>query len=471
MHATKTAAVEHPGLCLQVGQFLTRFAQSGASTLARLLEPERLQALVQRHCPRWRDRRYPPMVTLGLFVEQVLGADQGLREAVAQEVSARLAQGLSAGSPNTGPYCKARQRLAPGLLVALCQELGQRLCQAQPAAWRWRGREVKLIDGTTVSMPDTAANQAQYPQSARQQRGLGFPLMRLVAVISLGCGAVLAWAQGACKGAHTGEPSLLMQLHAALAPGDVVLMDRGYAGYFTLARLLALKVDFVSRQQARRGSDFRRGKRLGRVDHVICLQRPRRPAAMSAHEYDALPPCIELRETRMGRWVLISSLLDAGSVSRQELGRLYGQRWQVELDLRAIKAVMQMNMLRCKSPAMVVKEVAAHLLAYNLARSVMAQAAHGAGVRPRELSFKGALQQVRAFTVQLHASCASTMAWLHERLVSAIGRLLLPTRPGRVEPRAVKRRPKNTPFLSQPRAVLKAQLQASRARAMAAVMA
>lgn len=226
MNTTKSGAAEHPGLLRQVKQFMSHFAQDGTSAMGRLLGPEQLHALVQRHCPGYRDRLYPPLVTLSLFVQQVLGADHGCRDAVAQGLSARLAQGLSPCSPNTGPYCKARQRLAANLLVALCQVLGQRLCQAQLDAWRWRGREVKLIDGTTVSMPDTAANQAQYPQNGRQKPGLGFPLMRIVAVISLSCGAVLAWAQGACKGKHTGEPSLLAQLHAALGPGDVVLMDR-----------------------------------------------------------------------------------------------------------------------------------------------------------------------------------------------------------------------------------------------------
>ena len=228
-------------------------------------------------------------------------------------------------------------------------------------------------------------------------------------------------------------------------------------------------MDFVSRQQGRRGTDFRRGQRLGKRDHVVRLERPRRPAGMSPGDYDALPLSIELRETRVGGWVLISSLLDASRVSREELSRLYDLRWQVELDLRAIKAVMQMDVLRCKSPAMVAKEVAAHLLAYNPARSVMAQAAHGARLSPRELSFKGALQQLRAFALQLHSYGTRAIKRLHALLLTCIGRLLLPKRPGRVEPRAVKRRPKNMISLTRPRAILKAQLQASRARSMAEV--
>ena len=246
-------------------------------------------------------------------------------------------------------------------------------------------------------------------------------------------------------------------------------MDRFYAGYFTLARLLVLGVDFVSRQQAVRRTDFRRGQRLGKRDHVVRLERPKCPPSMSLAEYEVLPLSIELREVCVGKWILISSLKDAKSVSWQELHRLYCWRWQVELDLRAIKAVMQMDVLRCKSPSMVLKEVAAHLLAYNLVRSVMAQAAQCACRAPRELSFKGALQQLRAFEQQLRHGTCTSLARLQSILISSVGRLKLPLRSGRAEPRAVKRRPKPTPLLTQPRAVLKAHLQARHARLALAI--
>jgi len=303
----------------QVRQFLTRFAQDGSSALTRWLDAEQLQALVQRHCPQYRDRVYSPLATLSLFLEQVIGADHSCQDTVARGLSSRVAQNLKPSSLNTGPYCKARQRLASGLLVALGHSLGQRLCQAQRDAWRWRGREVKLIDGTTVSMPDTVANQAEYPQSKVQQSGLGFPIMRIVGVISLGCGAVLDWAQGACEGKHSGETSMLRQLDAALSEGDVVLMDRYYTGYFTLARLRALGVDFVSRQHPLRHMDFRQGKRLGRGYHVACWSRPVRLKWMTVEEHEATPLSLEMRETRVGNWVLISSLNDAKTFSREDL--------------------------------------------------------------------------------------------------------------------------------------------------------
>lgn len=468
MDTTKARAPSAGRLQSQVRRFLTRFAQDGSSALTRLLDAEQLQALVQRHCPQYRERVYSPLATLSLFLEQVLGADHSCQDTVARSLSSRVAQDLPPAGLNTGPYCKARQRLASGLLVALGQTLGQRLCQAQQDAWRWRGREVKLIDGTTVSMPDTQANQASYPQSRVQKPGLGFPVMRIVGIISLGCGAVLDWAQGACEGKHSGETSMLRSLDAALSEGDVVLMDRYYTGYFTLARLRALGVDFVSRQHQLRHMDFRQGKRLGKGDHVACWSRPVRPKWMTVDEYEATPLSLEVRETCVGNWVLISSLYDAKTVSREDLSQLYGWRWHVELDLRAIKTVMQMDVLRCKSPAMVVKEVAAHLLAYNLVRSVMAQAADRAGCVPRMISFKGALQQLRAFEEQLRHGAYHRIAWLCEVLVRGIARMKLPHRPGRVEPRAVKRR-SNPTRMMQPRAVLKAQLKTQRDRQMAGV--
>ena len=422
----------------QVRQFLGRFAQTG---------------------------------TQALGLEQVLGADHSCQDAVARGLSSRVAQDLSVSSLNTGPYCKARQRLNSALLVELCKTLGQRICQTQPHPWHWRGREVKLIDGTTVSMPDTALNQASYPQSTLQKAGLGFPVMRIVGIISLGCGAVLDWVQGACSGKLSGETAMLRQLDAALHPGDIVLMDRYYTGYFTVARLLAQGVDFVSRQHQLRHTDFAQGQRLGKGDHVALWSRPVRPKWMTPEEYEATPLNLQVRETRVGEWTVISSLKDAKAVSRQDLNELYCWRWHVELDLRAIKAVMQMDVLRCKTPAMVIKEVAAHLLAYNLVRSVMAQAAYRVGCLPRQLSFKGALQQLRAFEEQLRHGAYTRTTWLCEVLIAGVGQLKLQHRPGRVEPRAIKRRSKNLAFLTQPRGVLKAELQALRERKMEGVWA
>lgn len=272
------------------------------------------------------------------------------------------------------------------------------MCAQQPGAWRWRGREVKLVDATTVSMPDTRANQARFPQIHEQGAGLGFPLARMVAIVSLSCGTVLEWAIGPCEGKQTGETQLLWQLAQKLSRGDVVIADRCYSGYFMIAWLMQQGVDVVMRQHARRHTDFRRGVRLGARDHRVSWVRPQRPVWMEEATYQSMPETLNMREVRVGGWTLVSSLTDAKQVDRQELLALYHSRWQVELDLCAIKAVMQMDILRCKSPPMVQKEIAAHVLAYNLVRSVMAKAAYLAGLLPRQLSFKGALQLLRALS-------------------------------------------------------------------------
>lgn len=442
----------------QVRRFRARFAQHVQGTLGELIPRQWLIERIAQEFGRWRERLYGPLTTLALFIEQVLGADHSCQDAVARGVSARVALGQRPGSLNTGPYCKARARLRLPFIDRLGREVGARLSAGQPAAWLWRGRPVKLVDGTTVSMPDTAPNQARFPQNREQKPGLGFPLARLVAIVSLSCGAVLEWACGPCEGKETGETALMWALAQQLRPGDVVIADRCYAGYFMIARLMQLGIDVVIRQHQRRHSDFRCGRRLGVRDHVVSWPRPKRPPWMSEADYALMPDTLLMREVRAGGWTLVSSLLDAHAVAKHELVELYRARWQVELDLRSIKAVMQMDVLRCKSPQMVEKEIAVHLLAYNLVRAVMAQAAQLGHVLPRELSFKGALQLLRAFEETLRHCPRGRLGVCRASLLAGIAQMRLPHRPGRVEPRAVKRRPKPRRLLTQPRQEVRREL-------------
>ncbi len=442
----------------QVKRFCGRFAQGASSALGRVIPPQSLLQWIEDEAGKHRERVYGPLQTLVLFIEQVLGADQSCQDAVARGLSQRVALRQSPCSLSNGPYCKARARLALSLVERLGREVGERLSTAQPDAWRWRGREVKLIDGTTVSMPDTSANQTDFPQSKTQKAGLGFPLARLVAIISLSCGAVLEWATGPCEGKRTGETAMLWQLAHHLRPGDVVIADRYFSGYFLLAWLIRHGVDVVVRQHQLRHTDFRRGRRLGAKDHIVAWTRPPRPSWMDAATYAAMPETLLLREARVGGLTLVTSLVASEQVSKQELLVLYHARWQVELDLRSIKTVMQMEVLRCKSPAMVKKEIAVHLLAYNLVRAVMAQAASLGHLLPRQLSFKATLQLVRAFEENLRHAPRGRQTLRRAYLLAGIARLRLPHRPGRVEPRAVKRRPKPRSLLTQPRHILKSAL-------------
>ena len=446
------------GFVEQVRRFRARFVQSAGVALGEVITGHVLKTTVLEEAGHWRERLYGPLTTVVLFIEQVLGADHSCQDAVAQGLSARLAAGQAPCSLNTGPYCKARKRLALGLVERLAREVGARLSEAQPMPWLWRGRHVKLVDGTTVSMPDTARNQAAFPQSRGQKPGLGFPLARLVGIVSLSCGAVLEWATGPCKGKDTGETALLWGLMDKLRQGDVIVADRYFAGYFMVARLMQLGVDAIIRQHQRRHTDFRRGRRLGKRDHVVTWARPPRPSWMDQATYTTMPESMILREVRVGELTVVTTLLDAGEIGKPELVELYGKRWHVELDFRSIKTVMQMEILRCKSPDMIRKEIAAHLLAYNLVRIVMAQAAHLAHVLPRQLSFKATLQAINAFEENLRFCPRTKLTTRHAIVLASISQAMLPVRPGRVEPRAVKRRPKPHNLLTKPRCVLRERL-------------
>lgn len=423
-----------------------------------MLSGAQLRQALAAEAGAYRERFYPPLQTLALFLEQVLESDQACQDAVARHLSERTALGLAPCSLNTGPYCKARGRLALGLIRCLQRQVASNLEGVQPLAWKWHGREVKLLDGTTVSMPDTRSNQALYPQSAEQAPGLGFPLARVVGVIALGHGALLDWAMGPGVGKGTGEQALLRQIEGCLHAGDIALADRYFCTYFTLARLQQKGVDVVMRQHAHRKVDFRAGRRLGPRDHVVLWHKPQRPDWMDEPTYAQMPEALTVRECKVRGRVLVSTLLDAQRVTTVELDALYQSRWHIELDLRSIKAVMQMDILRCKTPAMVQKEVAAHLLGYNLVRALMARAARLADVLPRALSFKGALQVVRAFSEVLRLNPAARLSVMLAHLLGAIASLRLAQRPNRVEPRAVKRRPKPHRLLTVPRSVARAQL-------------
>lgn len=442
----------------QVRRLRARFVQSVGAVLGDVLPMQSVLKWIAEECDSYRQRIYDPLQTLTLFIEQVLSADRSCQDAVARGLSGRVSLGQAPCSLNTAAYSKARSRLPLSLIERLGRATGELLCAQQPSAWRWRDREVKLVDGATVSMPDTAANQASFPQNRTQQPGLGFPLARLVAIVSLSCGAVLDWAVGPCEGKQTGETALLWSLARQFRGGDIVIADRAYTSYFLIALLAQLGVDVVFRQHSGRDTDFRRGQRLGVRDHVVSWRRPQRPTWMDAATYASMPEALGMREVEVGGWTLVTTLADVRAVSKHDLRELYHARWQIELDIRSIKSVMSMDVLCCMSPSMVHKEIAAHLLAYNMVRAAMAQAAHRVGVLPRQLSFKGALQLLNAFEANLRHCPFGRLALRQGQLLAGMAQMKLPHRPGRVEPRALKRRPKPFKLLTEPRGILRDRL-------------
>lgn len=441
-----------------IRRFRNGFLQEGREKLFNVQPRQELDQAVREVMGVWRERLYGPVVALRLFIEQVLRADHACQDAVVRYASERAAQGQTPISLSTGPYCKARQRLPVELLGRLGRLVGGRLESNSARSWKWRGRSVKLVDGTTVSMPDTVENQGQYPQHGKQKPGLGFPLARLVALISLQSGAVLDWTMGPCKGKGTGEDALFRELYRSLSRGDIALGDRYHCSYFTVAELQSRGVDMVTRQHARRVTDFRRGQRLGKRDHLVTWKRPARPDWMDEQAYAQVPEELTVREAKVGQWILVSTLCDPTQVSKLELNALYVQRWNIELDFRSIKTVMGMDVLHCQSPQMVQKEVGAFLLAYNLIRAAMAQAAACAKLLPRQLSFMGAKRMISDLLDILRrcATCNLKCMFAHARGVIAFMRL--PYRPNRVEPRAVKRRPKPHTLLTEHRDVARAKL-------------
>jgi Transposase DDE domain len=424
--------------------------QAGAVDFFNLLTWPELLEMTEEHLPEHRERLYPPTVALSMFIKQSLALDRSCQRAVDAWAGQRAAEGLSTQSIRTGGYCRARARLPLEMIVALTRETGRLLSTRAPRSWGWRGRCVKLADGTGISMPDTQQNQARYPQPRSQAPGVRFPLAGLVGIVCLSTGAVLEAAIGAHESKGQSEQDLFRDLHATLCAGDVLLADALYCSYFQIATLQAGGVDVLFEQHGARITDFRRGQPLGKRDHLVRWSKPHtRPQWLSLEQYRAFPDEILVREAQVNGQVLVTTMHNARAVSKGELAALYARRWHIELDIRNIKTTLGMEVLRCMTPAMVEKELWVCLLAYNLIRLLMAQAARTAGLCPRELSFK--------HTVQMWSS------WPRSAEPSELFRLIaqrpVGNRAGRSEPRVRKRRPKSFPWLKVPRATARRQIR------------
>lgn len=453
--------------------FHTSFLQDNGTRFREVLTEEQIEQAAQQEQLSFgagTDDIYTVPLTLWAFVTQVVAEQKSCVSAVARVLALLTALGRKMCSAGTGAYCKARAKLTELFLRRLACDTGRQLEDAIPNAWRWHGRHVQLIDGSTLSMPDTAENQQVYPQSRSQKPGVGFPIMRWVAIISLATGAVLDSAFGPWRGKQTGESALLRELLKSLRPGDVVVADRYYCSYWMIALLLAHGVDVLFRQHQLRKTDFRRGRRLGRNDHLVTWNKPQRPAWMDQASYDTLPATLSMREVRghigspgcrIKELVVATTLRDHEIYPTDEVLDLYHERWHAEIDLRSIKTQMKMEILRCKTPDMVRKEIWAHLLAYNLIRKVMAQAAERHGVAPRQLSFTGAVQTLNEFRALLLHGSAADQPELTRRILAAIASHRVGNRPDRVEPRKIKRRPKGYSRLLVPRDQERAKLLAA----------
>jgi hypothetical protein len=384
----------------------------------------------------------------------------------------RVAQGKRGCSLDDSSYCQARGRLPKQVLSRLTRETGQELHEQAKPEWLWKNRSVKIVDGSTATMADTPENQEEYPQSRNQKAGLGFPILRFAVLLSLAVGTVLECAISPCRGKSTGELSLFRQMwDVALQPGDIVLGDRLYDGYRDIALLKGRGVDSVFGKKQSRRSDFRRGRKRGPNDHVVTWQKPKFDAQRftSKEEWESLPDEMEMREVRVTvrrkghktrTVIIVTTLLDGELYSAKELTDLFSARWHCELDLRSIKQTLNMGHLRCKTPEMVRKELWAHLLAYNLIRVRMAQAGAMHNHLPRTLSFTGARNHIHNFSPHLTTTSGAEHKRIELELLKAIAHCRVGSRPGRKEPRNVKKRVQKYSFLTKPRAKARQRLAA-----------
>jgi putative transposase len=421
--------------------------------------------------------RYTPELTLWGFLSQALhtGVERSCNAAVERIRSLCAALEIPAPSPDSGAYCRARAKLPEAGLQRLTYEVAEALEAQVPKRWLWHGRHVKIVDGSTLAMPDTEANQKAWPQASTQDAGLGFPILRFCALFSLATGAVCGFAEAPYQGKETGETALLRTLFARLRAGDILLGDACYCSYFMIALLLERGVDVVFHQHQRRTTDFSQGQSLGNEDHLVVWPKPECPDWMDAATYARMPDHLEVRELRQAISIpgfrvtevtVVTTLKSAQRYPKQAVAELYRERWQGELDLRSSKVTQGLEDLRGTFPAMVRKEIWAHWLAYNLIRKTMAAAAVLHDERPRSLSFAGALQSVAGVMGQASVAEPSLLRrWAIQKLES-IASHRVGRRPNRVEPRAVKRRPKAHKLLTKPRQEARAELTGAAASAV-----
>ena len=433
----------------------------------KFLPKSSIESVIQKVGYRFHENLFTPFVMIWAFIGQVLDPDPSCQRALARIQAYRARRGRPAVSTNTGGYCKARSRLPERLFQLLFQHVGGQLVRTAPAHALWHGRPVKIVDGTSASMPDTEENQREYPMAPGQKPGCGFPVASLVAVFSLVTGAAIDMALGPWRW-H--DLNLFSRLRHIFSAGDIVLADRGFCSFAEMALLKRRGVDSVIRLHQRRKTDFRRGRILGRKDHVVRWSKPAQcPRVVSGADYQQLPETLTIREIqyrveskgfRPQEVTLATTLLDAEAYPVEDLAELYFRRWDIELDFRYLKTRMQMEVLRGQTPSMVRKEIYTHLLAYNLVRSIIWDAATSRGVSVDRISVTGTIQHilsVRDLSVGGHRHMGE---FLYARLLDLVARQTVPYRPGRVEPRVVKRRPKPHNLMTRPRDELRAALRA-----------
>ena len=437
-------------LRIQIRSIKNAFFQVGDLPFKNLLPDSLLQEIHQSG--NVRSTIFTPLLTFKAFIFQVLSPTGSCKEAVSHILMERINFDCSANSMNTGAYCKARLRLVLTHLKTAVTTSGHVLHQQASNAWLWKGFRVVLVDGTTLLMPDTADNQKVYPQQKAQKPGIGFPIVRLVGLVSLATGSCIDYVLGSYQGKGTGETSLFSRLINVLSQNDLLLADRYYTSFAIISLLINQGTPLVFRQRSTVNSDFRRGQRLGAKDHIIHLLKPKKkPVWMSEKDFAELPNVIHIREFSVKGVIYVTTLLNAKTYPKKALAELYQQRWKIELDFRTIKTHMGMEMLRCQTPEMVKKEIAVNLLAYNLIRANIARGASIKNKEPRYLSFMATVQLMRTTVGLCMTRTGKALGELLYPLLMAMTETEVGKRSRSNQPRVIKRRPKAYPLMTKPR--------------------
>ncbi len=407
-----------------------------------------------------RNRLYSHARVFWIFLRQVLSADRGCVAAIQSFLAWLKASTTEEASPATGAYCRARKALPLSELKAVHHPLAARL--EAPHGTRFFGRRVLVIDGSSLSMPDTPDNQRAWPQPSAQKPGCGFPVVRIVGLFSLASGIWIGLASGALKIA---ERTLFHRLWHLFAPGDIALADRGFSSYADYVLLKRRGVDSVMLNHPQRKSGVRHIRTLRRGDHLVAWRKSGvRPRWLTHAQWKGLPESFVVRCIRVHIDIpgfrtrlidVVTTLLDHKAYPASRIADLYRRRWAVELYFRDIKTSMGAEVLRCKTPDMVRKELWMHVIAYNLVRALMLEAAHTHDTHVEGLSFKGTCSAIRHWAPIIALSPARRQKALIAALLRSIARNRLPRRPARAEPRARKRRPKNYQLLTRPRHIFK----------------
>jgi len=412
---------------------------------------------------------FSTQIVLWAFLAQVLRGGKGAACAAAvADIATYLQQtGGRVPSGDTGDYCRARSKLDLAALHGLTAQVAQQLEEGADPSWLWHGLHAKLIDGFTFTMPDTLENQEEFPQQRNQRPGAGFPIARACAVLSLGTAAIHDLNIGPYEGKETGESALLRGILDCLKEGDVAVFDRCFCSFMMLAILRRGGVHSCARLHQRRPGDFRQGKRLGKDDHLVTWIRPKRPSWMSEELYAQIPETMTLRELRFqvtvpGRrtetLTVVTSLTDTDAYPKEDIAELYGCRWNAELDIRNIKQTLDLDHVRCKTPNMVRRELWVTLLAYNLVRKLIATAAAVHGKQPRQLGFTLACQTILSSWMLLATGACRNVRQLWRLALERIAANEVANRPGRIEPRTIKRRRDHYPLMHDPRQQLRERL-------------